>query len=203
VGIEEIKNKIIEDAKAEAELVIEHARARARALVAEAEQRGAAEAARILAEAHERARRLEERTRIESVIEKQKARADLECRLMAQVFERAREAFFSLPKTELESALIGAILSTESRGTETVRFSPALKQCANKRFLTKLNSAAAESGRPKPAFSFDREPASRADIELIGDGYVILVSIEDEFKNIDPEVRKSIISLLFEESGLT
>lgn len=201
MGIEEIKAKIIEDAEAEARRIVEHARTEAGAVLAAAEERGRAEAQRILSEAEIQATRLEERVRVEAALERQKARAELEKRLVDAVIENARARFFALPARELAETLIGAILTSGAQGTETIRFAPELKHLATKTFAGKLNRAAAERSVSHPAFAVEAEPASRGDIELHGNGYVIIVSVAEALADMDAGTRKRVVEILFGERG--
>ena len=98
MSLEDIKAKIIGDAKAEADRVLKEAREQADAIL----KKASAEADRVVAEAKQKASKLEEmeveRRKVVAELEVKKLMLAAKRELIDEVFERTRESLESLPK---------------------------------------------------------------------------------------------------------
>lgn len=195
MGIEDIKRKIIEDSESEAEAIIKEAQQKKEDALEEARRHAEEMKAEAIKKAHEEAERLIRTTVSQAELESIREVSDLERKMVTSVFKQALENLLSLNKDLLEDVLVSAILNSGSVGGEKVVLSKRFLKILPEPFIKKLNLKAREVGL-KRRYRFSTQEATDADIELLGEGYRILISFEKILAEEGPELEKGVLQII-------
>lgn len=195
MGIQEIKKKIVDDALAKARELVFAAEKKKREALEETRLEAEAIRASELAKAREEADKIMRQASSKARLDRLRETAELEKILMDAVIMRAKEKTYSLEKPSLERVMIGAIIDSGARGNERVVLSDRLSKLRTQSFLKTLNSFAKQKGI-EGNFSFGENIKSQEDIELLGDGYRVIISIEDILREEGAEMQKEVLKIL-------
>jgi V/A-type H+-transporting ATPase subunit E len=119
-GLERIKEKILAEARAQADESLRAAREQAGAIVREAEEDAARQAEAILARAERDAAALQRRLVSVAELEGRKKRLSAKQGLIGELFAEAIARLNALPPDEYEKLLVGMIAASASGGEEVI-----------------------------------------------------------------------------------
>jgi len=139
-GLEQLTNKILEDAKLQAERTVQQASADAQAILDQARERVQAQCSKIIADAESRARELNERMISAAELNARKERLRVKQELIGQAFEQALERLCSQPEDQYFNLLAGLIADASTTGAEEIILSERDRKRVPTGFLAQVNT---------------------------------------------------------------
>ncbi len=146
-GAEKLKEKIIAEAEAQAQRVLQEARQRAAAIVARGEKEGAARRDSLIAQAREQAEEKKRRALTIAELEARKQILAAKEELIEDTFNQALARLQSLERREYQELLFPMILAAAQHGDEEIIVSPGRQDCFDGPFLDRLNEALRRQGK--------------------------------------------------------
>ncbi|HOB08233.1 MAG: V-type ATP synthase subunit E family protein [Limnochordia bacterium] len=139
-GLEQLTNKILEDARLLAEKTVRQAEEEAQSILDLARQRAETECEKIISDAETRARELKERMLSTAELNARKERLKVKQELINQAFEQALERLCSLPEDQYFSLLVDLIASASATGAEEIVLAEHDRQRLPADFTAKVNA---------------------------------------------------------------
>ena len=146
-GIEKITDKIIADAKAEANEIISSARAQADEIRRGGEAQAEAETSGILSAAKQKSEEILRRAQSNAGLEARKQRLSAKQALVSQAFDRAFTLLKTLPDAKYLTFLTTLAVKASTTGSEELIFSPAVRAKYGKQVVVAANRQLEQSGR--------------------------------------------------------
>jgi vacuolar-type H+-ATPase subunit E/Vma4 len=178
MGLQEIINRILEDARNEANRIVKQAEEQRLAELRAAKEEYQARAEEIKEKAKIEAEQLKRRTEARLKLEEAKRFAGLENEIGEVVFKEAIKKLQNSKTDLIKKLFFKLILISGLKGNEKIRVRADFKKVFSADFLGKLNKAL-----PDGRLELDKEYASESDLELRGDNYVIRINLSDVFEN--------------------
>lgn len=195
MGIEDIKQKIIDDAKKEVKRILKEAEKEKENAIEEAIREGEAIKEEAVKKAEKEAENISKRSISQLELERKKTFSARESKLLDELFKEAKNNIFNLDRKKLEHLIQGLILSSDAAGNEEVVFSDKLKKFRTKSFIKRLNKKANNLGR-KTDFRISEDSIKDFDVVLRGENYKILLSVEDIFLDNKGKLEKKLLNIL-------
>lgn len=192
MSLERIIEKIILDAKQEADRIIKDAQRRKEEELLAYKEAVVKESGEIVEKAKREAEIISKKKSSQMEIEKKRAESYLLDNLMKEVLSAAEEEILNADSRKIKNALKSLILKSGLKGSERVRFSKRLSRLATKDYVESVNKEAKKLGLDA-SLELDREPAETADIELISDNYRIKLHVKDLFEPFLKELSDLIL----------
>lgn len=148
-GMDRIKARIAEDARAEADRVLEEARAQAKTIADDYARRAQQAAAEVTQRGETAAAQREERLASMAVMEGRKALLAAKQEMVAAAFDQALETLCALPEAEYTALLAALAVQAARTGREEVILSPADRKRVGKAVVTAANAVLAKQTAPE------------------------------------------------------
>lgn len=190
MSIENIINRIIEDADKEADLILRQAEAEYEDAIKQAEAEAAAIREEIIEKANAQAEAIARQTASRIELERKKALSAAQAKILQDIYGVAEQEILKFPKNRLERLIAAMIASTEARGNEQISFGEPLKKFATRAFINRLNKML-NSG-----YSLSDEPAADALIELKGRNYRLLIDVKTIIMEHRRELEEKLLNII-------
>ncbi|NLM24942.1 MAG: hypothetical protein GX208_02340 [Firmicutes bacterium] len=145
-GVEQLTNKIVEDARQQAADTKNHAEQEAQAIIDQARQRALVQSDKIKTEAKVRGAELRERLVSVAQLNARKEKLQVKQDLINSAFDQALERLCGLPDAEYFAVLADLIVKGSRTGTEQIVLSENDHQRLPKDFLEQVNKLVKENG---------------------------------------------------------
>jgi V/A-type H+-transporting ATPase subunit E len=197
MSVEKIVEKILSDARAEAQRIVEGARAQAAQIREQAQLEAQRQRELILAQAHQEA---QSRRRAQLALATAAARNALlaaKRAVLAKAFEQTAAKLLAMPASEYKSWLLRLIVHAVETGEEEVILSPADRQALGEAFIREANAQLAQHGK-KGALKLSTEARD------IGRGFVLKgrnsetnVTLKTLLRRAQEELEIEVAQMLF------
>ncbi|MCX7831538.1 MAG: V-type ATP synthase subunit E [Actinobacteria bacterium] len=191
MGIERIINKIIEDAKLEADSIVKEAEAKRIEELENAKKEFLVQANQIISTAKKEAQTIRQRSESRILLEQRKEISMLKERIVTELIAEAIRKIKKEDSETLKKILKKMILSSEISGAVEVRASTDLKKIFNSKFIEELNSSLPES-----MLVMSTVEPEESDVELVLKNYSVKINIKDFFDSKRSEIAKEIFDFL-------
>lgn len=148
-GMEKIRARIAEDAKAELDQIAADTKAQVDEINAKAQAEGKALAEEMLARGKKQAAERKERLASSAQMEQKKMELAVKQEVISQAFDKALEDLCSRPQKEYADLLLSLVLSSVSSGKESLIFSSKDKDTVGKDVVARANEALAQGKAPE------------------------------------------------------
>jgi len=138
-GVEKIKERILEEARAQAEANIKRAEEEAAKIIEEAQKEAAAKKAQILEKAKQEAVDVKKRLKAMAELEARKKKLQARQEVVDEAFNKTIEKLNSLPDREYEEIISQMIVNSVESGSEEIILSPKDKQRISPGFIENIN----------------------------------------------------------------
>ncbi|HKM17620.1 MAG: hypothetical protein GX228_01605 [Firmicutes bacterium] len=194
-GLEQLTNKIVEDAQLQADRTIKQAQEEAQSIIDQARQRAEAQCDKIIADAESRARELSERLLSVAELNARKERLKVKQELIGQAFAQALDRLCSLPDDQYFAILSELIAAAATAGTEEIVLASRDQQRLPAGFLAQVNAKVKAQNLPG-AMVLAQNPAP------IKGGFILRagkISVNHSFEAV---LRQNYDHLAMEVAGL-
>ncbi|GAE87741.1 V-type ATP synthase subunit E [Acetivibrio straminisolvens] len=196
-GVEKIKERIIEEARAQAEANIKRAQEEAAKIIETAQKEADAKKAQILEKAKKEAVDVKKRLKAMAELEARKKKLQARQEVVEEAFNKAIEKLNSLPDREYEEIISRLIINSVQSGTEEIILSPKDKQRISAGFIENINKKLSEKG-------IDGKIRLSEETKNISGGFILKsgdIEINNSFEAIirmkREEVEAQVIKALF------
>ncbi len=200
MSAEKIVEKILSDARAEAQRVLEGARAQAAQIREQAEREAQRQRELILAQAHQEAQSRRRAQIAAATAEARNAVLQAKRALLERVFSQAAERIMTLPANEYKSWLLRLLLKAVETGDEEVILSPGDRQTLGEALVREANAQLVQHGK-KGALRLSLETRN------IGRGFIlkgknseINVTLKTLLRRVQDELEIDVARMLFGEA---
>lgn len=138
-GVEKIKERILEEARSQAETNIERAKEQADAIIETAQKDADSRKNKILEKARQDAVELKKRLRSVAELEARKKKLQAKQEIIEEAFNAAIEKLSALSDEEYKKIITQMIISSVETGTEEIILSPKDKKKLSPDFIQKIN----------------------------------------------------------------
>jgi|GEM_PF-5600839 len=190
MSLENIINRIIEDARKEAERILREAEERRVAELEAARNEYLARAEEIKEKARVEAEQIKIRTDARLKLEETKKMAAFESELVDTVISEAIESLKNSKKELLKKIFFKLITNSGAKGNEKIRVCQEFRNVFTTDFISELNKV---FGGGK--LVLEEEPALESDLELVGKNYFIKINLSYIFE----ENRTKILNLILKK----
>jgi len=197
MGVENLVEKILRDAKSEADAILSEARSQAQAIVLEAEEEGKTCYEEIVAEAKRKAEEEKKRRITLASLESRNAILMEKATLTDEVFSRAVENIIALPKDKYLELLVKTLVSCAPEGDSEVILCERDKEIGNE-LVERANTELSSTSKAKVRLSEETRPILGGFI-LRGPGVEINNSLEAQVNQVREKVEPLVIEKLFGE----
>ncbi|MEW5919465.1 MAG: V-type ATP synthase subunit E [Bacillota bacterium] len=146
-GAEKLKEKIIAEAEAQAERVLQEARQRATEIIARGEKEGTARRETLLAQARDQAEEKKRRALTIAELDARKQILAAKEELIEDTFNQALTRLHELERKPYQELLFPMILAAVQRGDEELIVSPSQREHFDAPFLVRLNETLRQQGK--------------------------------------------------------
>lgn len=157
-GLEQLTNKILEDAKLQADRTIKQAQEEAQSILDQARKRTEAQCDKIITDAQQQAEELKERLMSVAELNARKERLRVKQELIGQAFDQALERLCSLPEDQYFALLADLITMASTTGAETIVLAERDLKRLPPDFVANVNDKVKTKNRPG-SMSLARESA--------------------------------------------
>lgn len=196
MSLESIINRILEDARKEAERILREAEEKRLAELEAAKSEYLKRAEEIKERAKAEAEQLKKRTEARLKLEETRKMAALESELVETVISEAIERLKRSKKELLRKIFFKLIVSSGARGNEKISVRQEFKKVFTADFIAGLNKALAGS-----RLELEQEPALQSDLELRGENYTIKINLSDIFEENRTKIMNLILKNLEHTDG--
>lgn len=200
MSAEKIVEKILSDARAEAQRVLESARAQAAQIREQAEREAQRQRELILAQAHQEAQSRRRAQIAAATAEARNAVLEAKRAVLERAFTQAAERIAAMPAHDYKNWLLRLIVQAVETGDEEVILSPADRQTLGEAFLKEANAQLAKHGK---------KGALRLSVETreIGRGFILKgtnsetnVTVATLLRRAKEELEIEVAQMLFGKS---
>lgn len=196
-GVEKIKERILEEARAQAEANIKRAEEEAAKIIEEAQKEAAAKKAQILEKAKQEAVDVKKRLKAMAELEARKKKLQARQEVVDEAFNKTIEKLNSLPDREYEEIISQMIVNSVESGSEEIILSPKDKQRISPGFIENINKKLSQKG-------IDGKIKLSEETKNISGGFILKsgdIEINNSFEAIikmkREEVEAEVIKALF------
>ncbi|HHX01220.1 MAG TPA: hypothetical protein GX739_00975 [Firmicutes bacterium] len=147
-GLEQLTNKILEDAKLQADRTIKQAQEEAQSILDQARKRTEAQCDKIITDAQQQAEELKERLMSVAELNARKERLRVKQELIGQAFDQALERLCSLPEDQYFALLADLITMASTTGAETIVLAERDLKRLPPDFVANVNDKVKTKNRP-------------------------------------------------------
>lgn len=145
-GVDKIKERILEEARSQAESNIKRAHEEAANIIASAKKEADAKKADILEKAKKEALDVKKRLKSVAELEARKIKLQTKQELVEEAFKKTLEKLNSLPDEEYEKIISQMLLNSVESGSEEIILSPRDKKRLSPNFVEEINKKLAAKG---------------------------------------------------------
>ncbi|HHV29544.1 V-type ATP synthase subunit E [Acetivibrio mesophilus] len=145
-GVEKLKERILEEARAQAEANIKRAQEEASKIIAAAQNDADAKKAQILEKAKNEAVDVKKRLKAMAELEARKKKLQARQEVVDEAFNKTLEKLNSLPDKEYEEIISRMVVSSIESGSEEIILSPRDKQRISAGFIEGINKKLSQRG---------------------------------------------------------
>lgn len=191
MGIERIIEKIIEDAKLEANSIIRKAEAKRIEELEEAKKEFLEQANQIIDLAKKEAQAIKQRSESRVLLEQRKEISLLKEKIVSDLISETIKKIKQEDHETLKKILKKMIIDSQVSGAVEVRVLAGLNKVFNSNFIEELNSSI-----PNAEFVMSTIEPEESDVELVLKNYRVKISIADFFYSKRSEIARKIFDLL-------
>jgi V/A-type H+-transporting ATPase subunit E len=197
MSVEKIVEKILSDARAEAQHIVEGARAQAAQIREHAQSEAQRQRELILAQAHQEAQSRRAALLAEARAAARNAVLGAKRQVLARVFEQVAERLATMPAQEYKSWLLRLLVEASETGDEEVILSPGDRQTLGETLVREANAQLAQRGK-KGALKLSAETRNfERGFVLKGRNSEINVTLEALLRRAQEELEIAVAQMLF------
>ncbi|MEE8110433.1 MAG: V-type ATP synthase subunit E [bacterium] len=196
MGLDEIKTRVLDEARQKADARLEAARREAEAVRSQGERAAEETERRLLQKARLDAEAKRERIVTDARMTAQKAVLSKKQEALEEVFRTAMESFAD-SGADLREALNGAILDAVETGEETLLLPPADREEWGGSLVDELNRELADRGRKGAVRLSEEDPGIASGAVLRRAGVEVNLSLEVMARQARERLEDSVAELLF------
>lgn len=190
MSIERIINKIIEDAKAEAEAIVREAEEKRIAELESLKEELTRKSKEIIENAKKDAEAIKQRAESRMMLEKRKRESALKESIFIETLDGVVQMLKKKEQSLLQAVLKKMIAGANPHGEVEIRVSSDLRKVLNSRFLASVSKEL-----DAKFFLSENEPDG-ADVEMVGHNYSIKLNLRDFLESQKAEISKILFGNL-------
>jgi V/A-type H+-transporting ATPase subunit E len=145
-GVEKIKERILEEARSQAESNIKRAQEEASDIITSAKKDGDSKKAVILEKAKKEAQEVKKRLKSVAELEARKKKLQAKQEMVEEAFKKTLEKLIGLPDEEYEKIISQMLLNSVESGSEEIILSPRDKKRLSPNFVEEINKKLVAKG---------------------------------------------------------
>jgi V/A-type H+-transporting ATPase subunit E len=145
-GVEKIKERILEEARSQAESNIKRAQEEGSDIIASAKKDGDSKKAVILEKAKKEAQEVKKRLKSVAELEARKKKLQAKQEMVEEAFKKTLEKLIGLPDEEYEKIISQMLLNSVESGSEEIILSPRDKKRLSPNFVEEINKKLVAKG---------------------------------------------------------
>ena len=196
-GVEQLTQKILEDAKIQADNIKKQAQAEAQTILDQARERVETQCSQIIAEANQKAEEIRERLVSVAQLNGRKTKLQVKQELIAQVFDQALDRLCSMPDEQYSQVLLTMISAAVEKGTEEIMLSERDRSRLSPDFLMKVNQQLQKKGLQGSLQISDQEAQIKGGFILKSGDILVNYSFEALIKQKYDDLAMEVAGLLF------
>jgi len=196
-GVEQLTQKILEDAKIQADSIKKQAQAEAQTILGQTRERVETQCSQIIAEANQKAEEIRERLVSVAQLNGRKTKLQVKQELIAQVFDQALDRLCSMPDEQYSQVLLTMISAAVEKGTEEIMLSERDRSRLSPDFLMKVNQQLQKKGLQGSLQISDQEAQIKGGFILKSGDILVNYSFEALIKQKYDDLAMEVAGLLF------
>jgi len=196
-GVEQLTQKILEDAKIQADNIKKQAQAEAQTILDQARERVETQCSQIIAEANQKAEEIRERLVSVAQLNGRKTKLQVKQELISHVFDQALERLCSMPDEQYSQVLLTMISAAVEKGTEEIMLSERDRSRLSPDFLMKVNQQLQKKGLQGSLQISDQEAQIKGGFILKSGDILVNYSFEALIKQKYDDLAMEVAGLLF------